>query len=108
MNLQHAARQATVSRERQHETDTHVHGRWLLLARIVWFALVALTLSVYITSLPEYLTKLQTVCRLAACGYGQLSPETVVALQRFGPSCWQLHGIHGCTRHPHSFGLFRG
>lgn len=75
-----------MSRKRQHETDTRLHGRWLLLARIVWFVLVALTLSVYITSLPEYLTKLQTVCRLAACGYGQLSPETVVALQRFGLS----------------------
>src|SRR5215471_1158820 len=85
MNLQHAG-QATVSRERQHEADTQLHGRWLLLARIAWFALVALMLSVCLSSLPAYLSKLQTVCRFAVCSYGQLSPETVVALEHFGLS----------------------
>src|SRR5947209_6298995 len=86
MNLHHAATQITSSHERHHEADTHLHGRLLLLARIVWFALVALTLSMYIASLRDYLTVLQTVCRLAACSYGQLSSDTVVALQHFGLS----------------------
>jgi hypothetical protein len=40
MNLKFAARRAIVGRERQHETDTRLHGRWLLLARIAWFVLV--------------------------------------------------------------------
>jgi hypothetical protein len=67
-----------------HEADTRLHGRWLLLARIVWFALVALTLGIYMASLPEYVTELQTVCRFAACSLGQLSPDQVVTLQHFG------------------------
>jgi hypothetical protein len=86
MNLHHAATHIPLSHERHHETDTRLHGRWLLLARIVWFALVILTLSVCIASLPEYVVQLQTVCRLAACSYGQLSPDTVVTLQHFGLS----------------------
>jgi hypothetical protein len=63
-----------------------LHGRKLLLGRIVWFALVVLTLSVCMASLPDYVTELQTVCRLAVCSYGQLSPDTVVALEHFGLS----------------------
>ena len=86
MDLEHAVTPITASHERQHEADTQLHGRWLLLARLVWFAVVAFTLSVYMASLPEYLTTLQTVCRLAVCSYAQLSPETVVAFQRFGLS----------------------
>src|SRR5258706_13463262 len=75
MNLHHAATQITSSHERHHEADTQLHGRLLLLARIVWFALVALTLSIYIASLLDYFTELQTVCRLAPCSYGQLSSD---------------------------------
>ncbi len=86
MNLHHAATQITSSHERHHEADTHLHGRLLLLARNVWFALVALTLSIYIASLRDYFTELQTVCRLAPCSYGQLSSDTVVVLQPLGLS----------------------
>jgi hypothetical protein len=86
MNLHHAATPIPSSHEQHHEADTRLHGRRLLLARIVWFALVSLTLSVCIASLPEYVTELQTVCRLAVCSYGQLSPDTVVALEHFGLS----------------------
>jgi hypothetical protein len=86
MNLQHAATPITASHERQHEADTRLHGRWLLLARIAWFALVILTLSVYMASLPAYVTELQKICRLAVCSYGQLSPDKVVTLQHFGLS----------------------
>ena len=75
-----------MSHERHHEADTQLHGRWLLLARILWFALVALTLSVCMANLPEYVTELRTVCWLAACSFGQLSPDTVVALEHFGLS----------------------
>ncbi len=86
MNLHHAATHITSSHEQHHEADTRLHGRWLLLARMVWFALVALTLSIYMASLPEYVTELQTVCRFAACSLGQLSPDQVVTLQHFGLS----------------------
>ena len=86
MNLHHAATHITSSHEQHHEADTRLHGRRLLLARIVWFALVALTLSVCIASFPDYVVQLQTACRLAVCSYGQPSPDTVVALRHFGLS----------------------
>ncbi len=84
MNLHHTATHITSSHEQHHEADTRLHGRILLLARMVWFALVALTLGVYMASLPEYVTELQTVCRFAVCSLGQLSPDQVVTLQHFG------------------------
>ncbi len=86
MNLHHAAKQIPSRHEQRHEADTRLHGRWLLLARIVWFALVVLTLSVSIATFPEYVVQLQTVCRLAVCSFGQLSPDSVVALEHFGIS----------------------
>jgi MFS family permease len=86
MNLRDAASNRPLSQEQHHEADTRLHGRKLPLGRIVWFALVVLTLSVCMASLPDYFTELQTVCRLAVCSYGQLSPDTVVALQHFGLS----------------------
>ncbi len=51
MNLHNAATHLTSSYEQQHVADTTLHGRWLLLARIAWFALVIFTLGVYIASL---------------------------------------------------------
>jgi hypothetical protein len=86
MNLHQAATQRPLSQERHDEAETRLHGHWLLLARSVWFALVVLILSVYLASFPEYVVQLQTVCRLAACSYGQLSPGTVAALEHFGLS----------------------
>lgn len=86
MNLHDAATPITSSYERHHEADTRLHGRWLWLSRIVWFALVILTLSIYIASQPDYLTELQTVCRLAPCSFGQLTPDTAVALEHLGLS----------------------
>jgi hypothetical protein len=86
MNLHHAATQIPSSHEQHHEADTRLHGRRLLLARIVWFALVALTPGIYMASLPDYITELQTVCRLATCSFAQLSPDQVMTLQHFGLS----------------------
>jgi hypothetical protein len=86
MDLQSGPIPATVSDGRFGEADTTLHGGRLLLAKIAWFALVAFTLSVYLGSLPAYLTVLQTVCRPAVCAYGQLSPETAVVIKHFGLS----------------------
>jgi len=84
MNLHDAPTQIASSHELYHEADTRLYGRLLLLARIIWFALVILTLGVYFASLSDYFAELRTVCRLAACSYGQLSPDAVVTLQHFG------------------------
>src|SRR5215471_8938213 len=80
MNLQQTARRTTVNHERHVEADTRLHGRWLLLARIVWLALVILTLSVYLASLSEKFAQQQTICFGTACAFWQLTPATVQAL----------------------------
>jgi hypothetical protein len=86
MSLHHAATHLPLSHDQHQEADTRLHGRRLLLARMIWLTLVVLTLSVCLASLPEYFTELHTVCRLAVCSYGQLSPDTLVALEHLGLS----------------------
>ncbi len=86
MNVQQAS---TKTRQRSHTLDTRLQGRWLLLARGVWLALVILTLAIFFASLPVYAAQLQTICtdtHGTACTYQQLSPEQVEVLQGFGLS----------------------
>jgi hypothetical protein len=82
MNVQHAPTEVTESRERH--SYARVPGRWLLLARVGWVALVVLTLAIFFVSLPVYLTQLQTPCAGTACGYQQLTPEQAGALKGIG------------------------
>jgi hypothetical protein len=87
MNVQHAPTEVTESRE-QH-SYARVPGRWLLLARVGWGALVVLTLAIFFASLPVYLAQLQTNClgtHGTGCSYLQLTPEQVRALNGIGLS----------------------
>jgi len=86
MNGEHAPTEVTESRE-QH-SYARVPGRWLLLARVGWGALVVLTLAIFFASLPVYLAQLQTICTSGhtACSYLQLTPEQVRALNGIGLS----------------------
>jgi signal transduction histidine kinase len=61
----------------------------LVLVRIVWIALAALSLTVLIASLPAYLAQLQKVCAGITCAYGQLSPDNVQTLDNLGLSTGQ-------------------
>jgi hypothetical protein len=78
MNLQHAPSHPAVSRERGEETNTRLDGLWLVLARVVWVALVIFTLVFFFTSLLVYATHLREVCTspatswITACRLGQL------------------------------------
>lgn len=58
----------------------------LVLARVVWIMLAALSLAVLITSLPAYMAQLQSVCAGATCAYGQLSQDSVQTLDDLGLS----------------------
>jgi signal transduction histidine kinase len=58
----------------------------LVLARVVWIMLAALSLAVLFTSLPAYMAQLQSVCAGATCAYGQLSPDSVQTLDDLGLS----------------------
>src|SRR6266699_5914352 len=84
MSVQDAPRS---TRKPSHALDTRLHGRWLLLARGVWLALVILTLTIFFASFPVYLAQLQTPCAGTACAFTpQLTPGQVGALKGMGLS----------------------
>jgi hypothetical protein len=68
----------------QNTVNTQLQGNWLLFARVVWFTLVALTLFVFIFSLPVYIAQLYTVCTGTACSTWQLTPQIVETIQSHG------------------------
>ena len=85
MNVQHAPTAITESRERH--GSPRLQGRWLLLARVGWVALVALTLAIFFASLPVYLALLQTLCTGPACANeGLITPEQASVLKGMGLS----------------------
>ncbi len=86
MNLPQTTTQTNVSPDTRNRTDTRLRGRWLLLARAMWVALVALTLLIFITSIPVYDAQLQTFCRVTFCLPGQLTPDTARILHELGLS----------------------
>jgi hypothetical protein len=84
MNDEHAPTASTESRERH--SYTRVYGRWLVLARGMWLALVVLTLAIFFASLPMYLAQLQTPCTEFACEYQQLTNSQAKLLEGIGLS----------------------
>jgi len=72
--------------KRSQALDTRLHGRWLLLARIGWIALIVFTLTIFFASLPVYVAQLQTPCAGVACQYQQLTPGQVEMLNGIGMS----------------------
>src|SRR6266702_8417640 len=85
MNVQHAPTAITESRERY--SYPRLQGRWLLLARGVWLALVILTLAIVFASLPAFLALLQTPCTGPACANeALLTPEQAGVLKGMGLS----------------------
>jgi len=84
MNVQRASIERTNNSKLQDSEDTRLQGRWLVLARVVWFIVVALALLVFIFSLPVYIAQLFSVCNGNACGTGQLTPRIVGTLRNLG------------------------
>ncbi len=84
MNVEHGPTAMMESRERH--SSARLQGRWLVLARGLWFTLVVLTLAIFFASLPVYLAQLQTPCAGTACEYQQLTPGQVETLKGIGLS----------------------
>jgi hypothetical protein len=84
MGVQHTLTGSMNSSKLQDSADTRLHGRWLILARVVWFLSVALALSVFIFSLPAYIAQLYTICSGNACSTWQLTPQIVETLHNHG------------------------
>jgi hypothetical protein len=77
-----------VTKSGEQDSYARVPGRWLVLARLGWVALVVLTLAIFFASLPVFLAQLQTLCAGTACAVSsnQLSPGQVGALKGIGLS----------------------
>jgi hypothetical protein len=78
--------QATRSSDRSGAPGTRLHGRRLILARVVWIAAVTLIVALFLATLPAYYTALQTVCTGAMCGSAQPTSDSAQALQKLGLS----------------------
>jgi signal transduction histidine kinase len=66
--------------------DTRLSGHTLILARVVWVAVVTLIVALFLVILPAYNTQLQTVCTGATCAILQPTPDTAQAIQKLGLS----------------------
>jgi hypothetical protein len=84
MNVEHAPTEVTESRERH--SSARLQGRWIVLARLGWVALVILTLTIFFASLPMYVAQLHTPCAGSACQYQQLTPGQGEMLKGIGMS----------------------
>jgi hypothetical protein len=67
--------------------DTRLRGGWLILARVVWVAVVVLALGLFIASIPTTFASLHMLCTDASCSNGgQLTADSVRELQALGLS----------------------
>ena len=73
--------------EPRSETETRLHGSWLILVRVGWLVVAVFTLIIVVASLPVYVAQLQTLCTGTACAFPQqLSPEQARLLKGIGLS----------------------
>ena len=63
-----------------------LRGHRLYFARLAWVALAALTVALFVASVPAAYEQLRTVCEGAACAASRLSPEGAKALEGLGLS----------------------
>lgn len=61
MNLPHMDRQIGTGAEGARTSDTRLRGRWLVIARLLWFAVVGLVVGIVIASIPTYFAFLHTL-----------------------------------------------
>jgi hypothetical protein len=61
-------------------------GRWLLVARGVWFGLVLLGLIVSLAALPPYFEQMRSLCTGMACDGNQVTPDRLQVLEGLGIS----------------------
>ena len=68
--------------------DTRLHGRVLTVARLIWLAVAALAVALYLASVPYNVDDQAYRCAPDGCiaAIGQLTPEEVAALPRLGLS----------------------
>jgi len=87
VKMSHSRKQAGTSAKSASTDDTELHGRWLLLARIVWVIVVLLTLGLFVASIPSYFAYLHILTATPTIDLGsQLARQDVQQLQVVGLS----------------------
>src|SRR6266568_3658923 len=81
MNPPSASTNGTVGSEKGSKSDTHLHGRWLNLARCIWAVLVVLALGLFVASIPTYYASLHMLNASSPPSVGgQLTPHDAQTL----------------------------
>jgi WD domain, G-beta repeat len=80
--------QKSVNSDQHSITNAHLRGGWLVFARICWFVLAALALTVFVSSLPLYFADIQSACDAYSpwCQVGQLHLGSALVLHNLGIS----------------------
>src|SRR5260221_3885242 len=88
MQVQPSLTETTKNRSSRSAEGTRLHGRRLVLARVVGVAVVVVAQNSCMLTLPAYCAQLQTVCTgvTCVCSDGQLTPGTAQSLQNLGLS----------------------
>jgi hypothetical protein len=66
--------------------DTHLNGRWLIVARAIWIVLFLITLALFIVAIPLHITQLHAICASVTCSGSQSTAEIVRELHGLGLS----------------------
>lgn len=75
--------QTSISDQQRGERDTRLHGRQLILARVLWGIIAILELGKFVDSLSGNVLQLQVICT-SSCTSQQLSADAVKTLQHVG------------------------
>src|SRR5579863_9907533 len=86
MNLSNTERKSAGGAVVSNNANTHLTGRWLIMARVVWLVLVVPSLGLFIVSLPAYYQQLQRACVNPVCTNiaGALSAKELQTLSTSG------------------------
>jgi hypothetical protein len=86
MKIQQEVTESPHNSKPKNSADTCLNGRWLLMARVLWIALVAFPLSIFFVCLPILTAQLEKVCVGNECIAEQLTPDTLRVLHDLGLS----------------------
>ncbi len=102
MTLDKVSSRTSMNSAHRRETNTRLSGRWLILARVGWIALVLFMLGVAIVSLPASFEVLHLPCTLDSVncnGSGLLTASQIQEIPKNGFSldahAWMFLGIGG-------------
>src|SRR5947209_8059578 len=85
MNLQQSPTSTVERPGARNESEIHLQGAWLVIARIGWVVIALLAIGLFVAALPPYFAYLHSISTASPNGL-QLAPSDVRELQRLGLS----------------------